>query len=258
MRVLMYHDVIEPGAARDSGFRGAGADHYKLDLERFREHLDELARAAPEALRSSGDAGVRLTFDDGGSSALTLIAPELERRGWSGLFFIATDWLGTPGFLSQHEVRELGRRGHVVGSHSASHPPNISALSDAELQREWQDSVNRLGELLGARVQTASVPGGYYSARVARAAEQAGIRELYTSEPTERSWQVGACRVFGRFTLTRNSPAAQAVAFARGEPITCGAQWASWNTKKLLKAVAARPYARARQVLLQARHATSG
>lgn len=257
MRVLMYHDVIQPGAARSSGFPGAGAEHYKLDLALFREHLDLLVGGASESLRSTAGSGVRLTFDDGGSSALRVIAPELERRGLSGLFFVATDWLNTPGFLTREEVAELAGRGHVIGSHSASHPVKISALPEAALLREWRQSCEVLGELLGAPVQTASVPGGYYSARVARAAELAGIRELYTSEPTARSWRVGACRVLGRYTLTRRSSAAQALAYARGEPLACAAQWASWNTKKIVKALASAPYARARQLVLEARQPAS-
>jgi peptidoglycan/xylan/chitin deacetylase (PgdA/CDA1 family) len=56
------------------------------------------------------------TFDDGGVSFLDLIAPALERHGWRGLFFIATNWIGSPGFLKASQIAELRQRGHHIGT----------------------------------------------------------------------------------------------------------------------------------------------
>ena len=40
---LMYHDIVAPGDDDASGFPGAAAAHYKLDVDAFARHLDALA-----------------------------------------------------------------------------------------------------------------------------------------------------------------------------------------------------------------------
>lgn len=238
--VLLYHDVVATGREGDSGFTGADADIYKLTPRAFEAHLRAFKARFPDGVglvRGKADVDARrplLTFDDGGVSALTAIAPALEALGLRGHFFITTDRIDTPGFLSADQVRELHRRGHVVGSHSASHPRIMSALSPSEIRREWQESIERLSSLLGERVRTASVPGGYGDGTV-RPAFDAGIEVLFTSEPTRRTHVAHGVTVVGRFAVQRHTPADVAVRLAAGDPSPCLGQWIRWNTLKLIK-----------------------
>src|SRR5204862_350417 len=82
------------------------------------------------------------------------------RRPWPGHFFIATDLVGTPGFLDWDGIRALVAMGHVVGSHSCSHPDRMADLSWDQLLDEWSRSAAALSSELGQEVSTASVPGG--------------------------------------------------------------------------------------------------
>ncbi len=240
---LMYHDVVADGAPHTSGFRGPAADLYKLDLTRFREHLDAITRVAGDAVALASDPRasnmprpVFLTFDDGGGSAYTVIAAELERRGWRGHFFVSTDYIARPGFLTAGQIRALRARGHVIGSHTCSHPRKISRCTWEDILREWNDSVRILSRLLGAPVTIASVPGGFYSRQVARAAAAAGIRILFTSEPTSRLRHVHGCTVLGRCFVQRDTPAATAAAFAGASLAPRLRQALLWKAKKLAKA----------------------
>jgi peptidoglycan/xylan/chitin deacetylase (PgdA/CDA1 family) len=122
-----------------------------------------------------------------------------------------------------------------VGSHSHTHPAEISRLSLAELQREWRQSVDILSGLLGVPVTVASVPGGFYSPQVAQAAAAAGVRYLFTSEPTVRTHVVDGCLILGRYTLWRGIPAQRALALALGSGVARQRQWLAWNLKKPLK-----------------------
>ena len=180
---------------------------------------------------------VLLTFDDGGASAYTIIADLLEERGWRGHFFITTDFIGRPAFLTAPQIRALHGRGHIIGSHSCSHPPRISHLPPARILEEWKGSTEKLSGILGAGVNTASVPAGFYSPRVAAAAAAAGINVLFNSEPTLRVRQVEECRVAGRFGLQQSDPAKRAAALASAAPGPRFKQWAFWNAKKVVKAV---------------------
>lgn len=236
---LAYHDVVEGGYA-SSGFQSPDANLYKLSRAAFTEHLAAFQRRglsvgmAGEPAREQGTA-VLLTFDDGGASGLECIAGLLEERGWRGHFFIASDYIGRPGFLNAAQIRELRRRGHAVGSHSRSHPARISKLPRKELVSEWRDSVEALSEIVGEAVEMGATPGGFYSREVAAAAARAGIRILFNSEPTVRESAVGDCRVLGRYSITRKHSAEEAAAIAGGDRGPRWRQYLFWNAKKALK-----------------------
>jgi len=240
---LLYHDVVIGQDYRSSGFSGRDADVYKFDRDVFGRHLDAIAGAASRApgkaaeLLASPDSPVlMLTFDDGGVSADHVIADLLERRGWRGHFFISTDYIGRPEFLSASQIRDLHHRGHVIGSHSASHPLRISHLPESQMLVEWTRSVGTLSDIVGQPVDIASVPGGFYSPAVARAAAEAGVRILFNSEPMMRVRRVGRCLVVGRFGLQQGDSDCLAAAFARAAPVPRLTRWTYWNAKKVLKA----------------------
>lgn len=257
---LMYHDVVAEGRWDDSGFRGRHADHYKLTIRQFEAHLQvlrpHLQRPATVVDRldqraRTGPAPVLLTFDDGGVSAATEIAPRLEALDCRGYFFVTTDHIGAPGFLTASQIRDLHTAGHVIGSHTCSHPPRINTLPPQRLYDEWSRSRQRLEQLLGAAVSIGSIPGGAYSPAVARAAEQAGYTLLLTSEPTSRGWQVGQCTCLGRYAVTRRTSPESAAACAAGRWTSCGRQWLLWNTRKAAKRLAGPVYEPVRRALLR-------
>jgi peptidoglycan/xylan/chitin deacetylase (PgdA/CDA1 family) len=239
---LLYHDVAPAGQDDASGFPGAGAARYKLTPAAFAAHLDAVAAAAPAPL---------LTFDDGGASAYDPVAGLLEAKGWRGHFFVPTDYVGRPGFLTAAQVRELRRRGHALGSHSCSHPERMSRCPRRRLVEEWRRSAAALADLLGEPVTSASVPGGFYSRAVAEAAAEAGLTLLFNSEPTTRARQVGVCRVLGRYTVYRGMSAEDAAALAGGRLGPRLRQALLWNVKKVAKAVGGRAYLRLRRGLLR-------
>ena len=250
---IMYHDVVENGDFDSSGFPGQGAHVYKLRREDFARHLDAIAAAAPgvTTVRDLQGTPVLLTFDDGGVSFHHPIADQLEARGWRGHFFITTDRIGTPGFLSESEVRDLHRRGHVIGSHSCSHPTRMAALGRADLDREWRQSVLRLADLVGEPVKVASVPGGYYSREVGEAAAAAGISVLFTSEPTSQSATLNGCLVLGRYVIQRGMTPEWSGGFAAGRRAQCWRQTALWNAKRVAKALGGSGYLKVRQAILE-------
>ncbi len=242
---LIYHDVLQDGGPDDSGFPGADALSYKLTEAQFRRHLELIAAAAqgpvtplrvsePAAAMTPGSAVV-LTFDDGGASAPIRILPALCARNWHAHFFVSTDFIGARGFVTASGLRELHRAGQLVGSHSASHPMRMSSLSPDALRREWCDSRRRLEDVLGAPVDTASVPGGYYSRAVATAAAESGYRVLFTSEPRRSVTVLDGTVVVGRFSVTRRTPEADIVSLASGGSRAAIQQRVAWSVKKVAK-----------------------
>lgn len=254
---LMYHDVIEPGHEHASGFPGAGANIYKLTRTEFATHLSAIRDAVgprPTGLAaehwSATATPLLFTFDDGGVSFHDPIAGMLEQYGWRGWFFVSTGFLNTPGFMTSQQVAELHRRGHVIGSHSVTHPTRMAACTVEQLRQEWRDSVRQLEQITGAPVRTASVPGGYYSEAVAETAAEAGIEVLFNSEPVQRGIRHGTTAVLGRYAIQTGMPAAECAAFARGDRWPALKQKLLWDAKKLIKSAGGTAYLKLREKLL--------
>lgn len=245
MTALMYHDVVSAGMEDSSGFPGRDAAVYKVTPERFEAHMAALTANAP----AGADA---ITFDDGGVSALAA-ADILERFGRRGHFFITVNYISAPGFLDPAALRALDRRGHVVGSHSCSHPLRMGHLSAARLLEEWTTSRAALCDILGHDVQAASVPGGDFAPAVAAAAVEAGYTRLFTSEPVRRVHETGPLAIRGRFTINRWTGAATVAALAAGRWLPCTRHALLWNAKKIGKRIGGRRYLQARQRIFGSR-----
>lgn len=220
-----------------------GADAYKLSEPVFRGHLDAIEKSgSPTITRIAGSADwsgglpVFLTFDDGGVSAHSCIAECLEERGWRGHFFVVTDLIGQPGFLTAQQIRDLDTRGHILGTHTASHPFGISRWPTTKIADEYKKSAERLSDVIGRAVKTGSVPGGFYSANVAQGAAEAGLEVLFTSEPTVRVRTVDGCWVLGRYHVTSTMPASFSGQIVSGAGTARLRQTLTWSAKKIAKA----------------------
>ncbi|HLJ48639.1 MAG TPA: polysaccharide deacetylase family protein [Bryobacteraceae bacterium] len=258
MRVisLAYHDVIEdmPGSCADPR---PHSSRYTLSRSSFRKHLEILAANATPPRVSTIDnieqdghsLPVFLTFDDGAAGAYTCIADELERLGWRGHFFIVSSWIGRPGFMDRQQICDLRRRGHIIGSHSRSHPERMSCLEWDHLVYEWIDSCAVLSDLLGEKITVASVPNGYHSADVARSAALAGIQTLFTSEATTAIHKVDGCDVLGRFCVQSAAQPSFTAALVTHRHMRMR-QTVSWNARKVAKAIGGNAYLAVRSKLL--------
>jgi peptidoglycan/xylan/chitin deacetylase (PgdA/CDA1 family) len=240
---LMYHDIYGTSGPGETGFAGAGANSYKLSTDDFSDHLRALKDGGSEAVSILSQAtslcngSFLLTFDDGGVSAISEIAPLLDLFGWPGHFFVTTSLIGTPGFLNLEDIKQLYRGGHIIGSHSHTHPEIMSGLTDEELTEEWQRSRDILSEIIGCNITIASVPGGFFSRRVARAASAAGIQHLFTSDPGVRVRSTSGCQLLPRYTLKQGMEADIAVGLVYNQGNWRRRQYLAWNSRKIAKKI---------------------
>ena len=87
-----------------------------------------------------------LTIDDGPSADTRAILDLLDARGTKATFFL----VGERALQRPDEVRELLRRGHGIGNHSATHPAKwFWALGPARLRREIGDTQRILADITG-------------------------------------------------------------------------------------------------------------
>ena len=249
---LLFHDVYRDDPA-ESGFVSDAADRYKMRLPDFDAQLDRVAAARRDAPLVVGHGGIEergselpwlITFDDGGVSYHTDVADCLESRGWRGHCFVTTDCIGRRGFLDAAQIRDLDARGHVIGSHSATHPTRFSACSPQQMVAEWRNSRQALEDILGHDVRVASVPGGYFSPAVARSAREAGLTVLFNSEPVTAIAHEPGLTLIGRFTIRLGDAHDAAMRLVAPAPWARAGAWASWNAKGLIKPLLGPSYSR--------------
>ena len=188
-----------------------------------------------------------LTFDDGGASASD-IACTLERHGWRGHFFVTTSRIGSPGFLDEGRLLELAKRGHLVGSHSHTHPTYMGRLDRRSIDREWSESRDLLKEIFGDAPDIASVPGGFVTPAVIESAACAGYRILLTSEPRSRARRAGSMLLMGRYAIWSTTPAVTAAKYAQGDLLARWRLLLEWKAKTAAKRLSPNLYERARSV----------
>lgn len=91
------------------------------------------------AYKGDKKAGVSFTYDDGMLCHYTDVAPQLEKRGFRGTFWIIGANMGVeePDYpwMTWSQVKEMSDRGHEMSNHSWTHP-NLTTLEKDELVRE--------------------------------------------------------------------------------------------------------------------------
>jgi len=198
-----YHEITDVPSA--TGFQRPGARPYTLTPRAFDDHLTQIAASDARPMRVTDIDFTRpgrflvLSFDDGGKSAVHA-GDALLRRGWTGHFFIVSSLIGQRTFATASDIRYLASCGHVVGTHSHTHPDIFPDLTPERMLEEWRTSSAAISEIVGAPCLAASVPGGDISRPVLESAARAGMRYLFTSEPWLSPRAIDECHVLGRFS----------------------------------------------------------
>jgi peptidoglycan/xylan/chitin deacetylase (PgdA/CDA1 family) len=155
----MYHDVFPSTTSS-----GGGSERFAVPLASFEAMLDAIKAfgrtgcSLEKALQVEARR-VAISFDDGTRSQLDHAVPALIERGMTATFFVTTDWVGSPGFMTWPELRQIASCGMSVQSHTRSHP-FLSELRDADVRSELAGSKAALDHELGQDTTQISLPGG--------------------------------------------------------------------------------------------------
>ena len=164
----------------------AQPDFYTLDPARLAEHLVSIRElglrvmGSAEVLAAEADSGmVMLHFDDGTEDHFQHVFPLLERAGSTGVFFISSAKIGSPGYLNIDQVKQLAAAGHDIECHGHSHRRMDTMLPD-DLDRELATSVGLIREWTGRVPRILAPPGGYVSQGVIETGRRHGLTTIRT------------------------------------------------------------------------------
>ena len=113
------------------------------------------------------ECAVSLTFDDSMKEHYTIVAPELEKRGFRGTFWMCGGWMpAEPQYDTTHftwaEAKEMSDKGHKMSNHSWSHP-NMTTLSEDELKEQIRKNDEAILANLGKPSTTFCFPYNAYN-----------------------------------------------------------------------------------------------
>lgn len=113
------------------------------------------------------ECAVSFTFDDGMKEHYTIVAPELEERGFRGTFWLCGAWIhedpqADTTHVTWSEVREMSQRGHEMSNHSWSHP-YMAALPKEEVQTEITRNDEAITACTGIKPVTFCFPYNSYN-----------------------------------------------------------------------------------------------
>lgn len=185
MPILCYHQIRDwlPSDSKQ-------AKDYIVPVARFEEHVKMLADSGyqtilPDQLMAYLTTGaplpekpVMLTFDDTNLDQYTVAAPELEKYGFKGVFFVMTVSLGRPRYMSRGQVKDLFDRGHIIGSHTWDHQ-NVKKLKDNDWVTQVEKPAKALEEITGKPVTYFAYPFGLWNKEAIVALQSRGVTAAF-------------------------------------------------------------------------------
>ena len=209
--VIMYHDVIRK--------RGRGSVWFDTTEEEFDEQMNTLLKQnfTPISLDqlyqhlTSGEQipekSIVLTFDDNYQGFYDVALPILERFHYPAAMFVHTKFVGdkkgSHPKMDWTELKTLVKNPLItIGSHTVSHPDDITQLSSTDQVKELTESKATLEKELGKPMPYLAYPDGKNDKVVQANARAAGYTMAFTmvNTPAEESPNIMA---IGRYIQTK-------------------------------------------------------
>lgn len=189
LTVFMYHHVAITAPTDGQYF-------FTVTPQQFESHLEVLKKLGktPIGLTDLKSTAVKnpvmLTFDDGHQDNYTTLFPLLKKHHIKAVIFLITEKIGTPGFITWQQAREMQASGWVeFGSHTATHQ-RLRKISDAEIIRELAQSRATIQKELGFLPDAFCYPfgAGAFDKRVRALVLQAGFVYDFSTKKGVNSW----------------------------------------------------------------------
>ncbi|NEW85270.1 MAG: polysaccharide deacetylase family protein [Mariniphaga sp.] len=161
--VLCYHRISD-----------GPKSEYRVSSATFTSHMKLLADSGyhsiqPDQLydylvynKSLPEKPVMITFDDSRAEHADIAAPEMEKYGFRGVFFIMTITCNKKNYMTTDQIAQLAKAGHTVGLHSWDHTMVIKYKEEADWQKQVAAPKQKLEGIIGRPVEYWAYPNGVY------------------------------------------------------------------------------------------------
>ena len=213
--ILAYHSVSE--RREDALAVGVADFEYQMDwLHRQGYRSLTLTEYMSQTIEK-GERIIIITFDDGYADNYTTVFPVLKRYGFVATIFLVSDYINTDHvfswdipkiinlsdralylLLTWEQVHEMATYGIEFGSHTCTHPKQLTTLSKERCWEEIARSREDLECKVGRDIASFCYPRGDLNAEVIHLVEKAGYRCAIVSPPRSGT-------PLSRYTLRKTS-----------------------------------------------------
>jgi peptidoglycan/xylan/chitin deacetylase (PgdA/CDA1 family) len=139
----------------------SGVDDVRINVlkEWLSRHHNEMPKLSDNLDLEKQDWKTLLTFDDGYQCNYNVVIDLLEQYSVTAIFFVVSDYIGEPGYITECQLRTMSQRNFLIGSHTVNHV-NCSKLSEEEFVRELQESKYSIEKIIQKEVRYFSFPYG--------------------------------------------------------------------------------------------------
>ena len=195
--VLMYHRVNDYRgnelSVRLDAFRNQVRWLHDMGFRNMR--ISELESLLERKEPLPDNRHVVFSFDDGYEDNFTTVIPILKEFGYTGMFYLATDFIGSEKMyprdrvesgrvehnriMNWEQVSQMLSEGMEIGSHTMTH----AILTDTPDDKVWQEidgSKKILEAKLGVDITSFCYPGGFFNDFHENMVRKAGYRSACT------------------------------------------------------------------------------
>ena len=181
--ILMYHHVGIPSGKWRLNTVSEKSFEYQMDF--MKRHgfqvisFDDLVEGMKEGQLFARNTVV-LQFDDGYEDNYKYAFPILKKYGFPAMVFLVSDKVGTPGFLTWDQVKEMEKYNFLAGAHTRHHV-YLPRVSLAQAQDEIAGSKKIIEDHLGHSIDYFSYPSGGFTEEIKRLVKEAGYKAAVTT-----------------------------------------------------------------------------
>lgn len=200
--VYMYHLIMEEPFSIYEGLFVRPSE--------FEAQLDAIVDAGAVSLfadeyRMTSKPSVVLTFDDGYEDNYTTAFPLLKEKGVKATVFLVTELIGTEGYLTEAQIREMAESGLVrFGCHTKSHV-SLPSLGEERIREQFRASNEIIESIVGYEIRSLTYPAGDYNETVVGVAGEF-FDFAYTTESPKSAASVSELTI-PRYRVSRGSGA---------------------------------------------------
>ena len=182
--IVTYHHVGVPSVVKYR-LNAVTASSFEYQMSFLKRHgfqvisFDDFVKGI-KAGHSFNRNTVVLQFDDGYEDNYIYAFPILKKYGFSATIFLVSDNIGTPGFLTWDQIKEMEKYNIIMGAHTRHHVylPRVDA---ARAQDEIAGSKKVIEDHLGHQIDYFAYPTGGFSEDTERLVQEAGYKAAVTT-----------------------------------------------------------------------------
>ena len=195
--VLCFHDIADDSAV----VFAIRPDEFAKIIDRYGKSIGSFSDIAVDH-----KTGTAVSFDDGFLSTYRIAYPLLKQKGIPFIVYVATDFIGRPGYMTGEQIHELAQDQDIctIGSHMCSHR-KTREMSDREIRKEWADSKSILEKITGRPVEHAALPYGSVASCSGKSI-RFGFEAGYRTVATTRALPFLGGRTIPRYVYQNNRP----------------------------------------------------